>query len=1392
MVSFFQRSRYSEAMALNQRLERLGGDRSKTRQAIMKRFSNIVPKFAVDDGVTLTSKWPGGAANLTQQLPVTAMAASAAKISPKPTFQSSQALKKIAESRPFPAADFTPFRPRNKRRLVEDLEEEEDQITTRSPSPKPTARESSILSVLTTPQIERRQTSFLRHSSLGSFDHRSATPQSILKVKMAAKFQPESPLSTLFASNRCSNVDDDESSEADDNWLTKRQQQRRTSTASRESTPGKSLRFSVPKKLPPAELVTPEQSSLGILPENSVADESATEEVSDLGPAKPTGMERSTVFGDDDSIVLVDSDMDDETGAESKEEEPEVVDEEETDGADVEMASEHSEAAEVDELERGEVDEEVDATFESATGDVENVDQPPQASEVDQSLMTTTTTFDDEAAPFLEPTQDKSTRKVSDASMLPNVTFYAPDATLAFDASLVSSLATQDSEGDVTQATMKSAPLDQTQPISICGSEDSNRQSNVTMYGSEDTVSVDDSFVKELVEGDASGSTTSVNETRTTTLMTPRRRGQTSTAVVDTETTFMYGSGGATPGPNISLVNLLAAEDFLKEDSTSELGAFKTTRPEVGDDQDLGQSEFSIPQFSFSEPSFVSSRVLADAEPESEKPKTEFKFQKPYVVVSQFPKLVFDETLDQTSDSSIWNETVQTPAKAASVPDGSEAAAPATPKTPLSASAKKRRPRFSESFAASASQLAAIFEEGEAVTMTTPTKMLNEQSFRVKSRKRSTSDSCASPSVEKSQRRSTRSSSDVSVDTRVTLSALSKPEVLDNTLPAVIEEAKEADVSDEMTVSLQHEAEAQIISENEPAVAAEVVDLKPGSEAQTEEVVQPAEHELYPPDEAQAPESGQEPPVSVAESEDAEPSQEPTEAKSPDVTLEVEKTEEVKPETPPSRVTRRSSSSASSPKPVPDVMTYSRRTRSSASGSEPKLVSSETASPRQSFVLEAIEKADSKFTDSDETSVDVGKVDQESEKASAEKSATPALRTTRRTTASPFLIQGVTPVRKTRSSVSEKEPEDVVTIETKVLPEQDKVETEEAAKMEESNVGSAKAVLPEQASAGKPEKPPTPMRMTRRMSSSAASPSPIVAESAARRRRTRSSVSESEPEHQVKVSTPSRRSSRKVSQKEEVEETAAAEASVNESSKRKRSDAGASPSSPPPRKSSRLEESGHPELKTTPKPVSDFSPQVVVSEPATPEVSKSESRRRTRKSSTSASPAPAETSVRTRSRTKSGTEAAEPSTPVRTPSRRHTTAMSVTKLSPILETVSHSNAAAAAVDDDAEVASPRTLRHKKTPALAEAVLPVKRTRSTPAKTPTVSKPGRPRRASATSETAASTTTTETTAKRMATRKTLVLADPFSPVNVKLDEDVEEEAKPKKKYVTRKIIKSHKI
>jgi hypothetical protein len=109
---------------------------------------------------------------------------------------------------------------------------------------------------------------------------------------------------------------------------------------------------------------------------------------------------------------------------------------------------------------------------------------------------------------------------------------------------------------------------------------------------------------------------------------------------------------------------------------------------------------------------------------------------------------------------------------------------------------------------------------------------LKEERFRGSSRKRATSETFASPAVGKSRRRSTQSSSDVA-DPRILPSA-SVSHILENTLQAVTEAAEEADAKE---VSVEADADAGVISENEPMVAAEVVKLQSGS-MQTPEIDQ--------------------------------------------------------------------------------------------------------------------------------------------------------------------------------------------------------------------------------------------------------------------------------------------------------------------------------------------------------------------------------------------------------------------------------------------------------------------------------------------------------------------------------------------------------------------------
>ncbi len=100
--------------------------------------------------------------------------------------------------------------------------------------------------------------------------------------------------------------------ETDENWLVKH---RTTSSMSRESTPGKSLRFNVPKRLPPPEIVTPEEFSCEastISPEKTLSYAEKSKQTSfsekSLSHSEVSDIEKEEKPGarpeDDDSIVL--------------------------------------------------------------------------------------------------------------------------------------------------------------------------------------------------------------------------------------------------------------------------------------------------------------------------------------------------------------------------------------------------------------------------------------------------------------------------------------------------------------------------------------------------------------------------------------------------------------------------------------------------------------------------------------------------------------------------------------------------------------------------------------------------------------------------------------------------------------------------------------------------------------------------------------------------------------------------------------------------------------------------------------------------------------------------------------------------------------------------------
>ena len=90
-----QRARYSEAIALNERLEQrnVGNESSKTRKTMMERYAHLLPKLRGHDLGSLQSRWPASTTTYAQPIAAMMSAALASKSIPNPTFQSSAAFR---------------------------------------------------------------------------------------------------------------------------------------------------------------------------------------------------------------------------------------------------------------------------------------------------------------------------------------------------------------------------------------------------------------------------------------------------------------------------------------------------------------------------------------------------------------------------------------------------------------------------------------------------------------------------------------------------------------------------------------------------------------------------------------------------------------------------------------------------------------------------------------------------------------------------------------------------------------------------------------------------------------------------------------------------------------------------------------------------------------------------------------------------------------------------------------------------------------------------------------------------------------------------------------------------------------------------------------------------
>lgn len=199
----------------------------------MARYANLLPKFKGHDLGSLSTRWPASTATYAQPIALMMSAAQHGRSSPNPTFQSFNTLKRMGDSQ-FTANEFTPFRPKHRRRKWEESESAEANATAAdtlapnskrsrldidvsspAPTPKRSTPQNSILSVLSTPLIQRKAGSILARSQhlstlAADVSEPSNTPHSILKVKGAVSAAlaaggsqgTASPLSMLFAAAR--------------------------------------------------------------------------------------------------------------------------------------------------------------------------------------------------------------------------------------------------------------------------------------------------------------------------------------------------------------------------------------------------------------------------------------------------------------------------------------------------------------------------------------------------------------------------------------------------------------------------------------------------------------------------------------------------------------------------------------------------------------------------------------------------------------------------------------------------------------------------------------------------------------------------------------------------------------------------------------------------------------------------------------------------------------------------------------------------------------------------------------------------------------------------------------------------------------------------------------
>ena len=268
--------RYTEATQLNRYLSqqhRQSG--SKTRQAIIDRYAKLIPSMSFTDQFAQSWIKPH---KYMEPSKIHVMPFEASRLTPN--FKASSLAKQnellMQSFLPSMNEPVTPFRAKNQRQTlfrgkkfveIPVLEDKEEECNKTDPNP--------LFSILSTPIIRRKNTSSIQNKVAAAVSDATEssqchTPQSILKIKRLIQIDEEANSPQLL-SQRNENEE-----------IPKRNDSR----MSRESTPGKSLRFNVPKKLPPTvdfveEEDANEEPSIGDITPATI-DESKSESSSDL------------------------------------------------------------------------------------------------------------------------------------------------------------------------------------------------------------------------------------------------------------------------------------------------------------------------------------------------------------------------------------------------------------------------------------------------------------------------------------------------------------------------------------------------------------------------------------------------------------------------------------------------------------------------------------------------------------------------------------------------------------------------------------------------------------------------------------------------------------------------------------------------------------------------------------------------------------------------------------------------------------------------------------------------------------------------------------------------------------------------------------------------------